>query len=149
MSLTTLERTLLRGFKRPLSWRVLRGGGGVGGGPMWLVVRFDVSGRAVIESAALAVAVTHALDREKVSSSRMGGSATFILLLAASAVLGFESSIGFSPVARPTLEGLALWSGNFRGRERLDLDDELEVPVWDSNSLTKVLVAWMGVTSVR
>ena len=77
-----LERTLRREFKSPLSWCVLRGGGGVGGGPLWLVVCFDVSGRAVIESAALAVAVAHALDTERVSSSRMGGSATFILLLA-------------------------------------------------------------------
>lgn len=144
-----LERTLLRDFTTPLSWRVLRGGGGVGGGPLWLIVRFDVSGRAVIESAALAVAVAHALDRERVSSSRMGGFATLILLLAPSAVLGLESSIGFSPVARATLGGVVLWSGRFRGRERLDLDDELEVPVWDSNSLTKVLVAWMGVTSGR
>ena len=87
------------------------------------------------------VAVARALVRGRVFSSRMGGSATLLLLLAPSAVLGLENSIGFSRVARPTLKGLALWSGKFRGREKIALDDELQVPVWDSNSLTKVLVA--------
>lgn len=133
----------------PLSWRVLRGGGGVGGGPLWFIVPFDVSGRAVNESGTLAVAVAPALNLGTGPRSRMGGFTASLMFLAPSAALGLGNSEASSPVARAILGGLALCSGSFCWREMLDMDDELEVLIWDSNSLTKVLVAGMGVSSVH
>lgn len=135
-----------RGFTTPLSCFVLRGGGGVGGGPLWLIVRFDVSGRAGNESVILAVAVALALDRE--TNSCMDGSPALILLPASSTALGLGKSGICSPLSREILGRLALWGGSFCWRERPDLEDELGVRVWDSKSLTKVLVAGMGVSSV-
>lgn len=91
----------------PLSWHVLRGGGGVGGGPLWFIVPFDVSGRAVNESGILAVAVASALNRGTGPSSRKGGFAASMVLLAPSAALGLGNSEASSLVARAVLGGLA------------------------------------------